>query len=252
MKRKTIAAQLYTVRDFCKTSEDFAKTAKKIKDIGFDAVQVSGVGPIDTKEIKKILDNEGLICCATHESGKMIVEETEKVIEKLQILDCKYAAYPHPHVPLKTYEDVANLAKSLDKAGKVMRKEGLVLCYHNHAIEFEKFNGKTALDIIYDETGPDNLQGEIDTYWIQFGGQNPTQWCKKLDNRLPLLHLKEYGIIENKVTMLEIGNGNLDWKKIIKTAKKSGTEWFIIEQDTCRLDPFESLKISLEFLIKEV
>ncbi|MEI8352769.1 MAG: sugar phosphate isomerase/epimerase, partial [bacterium] len=89
-------------------------------------------------------------------------------------------------------------------------------------------------------------------YWVQFGGGNPIEWCKKLENRLPLLHLKEYGIVENKPTMLELGSGNLDWKRIVKAAKKSGTEWFIIEQDICRIDPFDSLKMSLEYLIKEI
>ncbi|HOK04351.1 MAG TPA: sugar phosphate isomerase/epimerase [Victivallales bacterium] len=252
MKRKKIAAQLYTVREFCKTPEDIAKTAKKLKEIGFEAVQASGLGPIEPQELKKIFDGEGLICCATHESGKMIVEETGKVIEKLQILDCKYTAYPYPHIPLKSYEDALTLAKALDKAGNMMKKAGIILSYHNHAIEFEKFKGKTILDVIYDESNPENLQGEIDTYWVQYGGGDPVEWCKKLDGRLPLLHLKEYGIVDNKVTMLEIGNGNLNWEKIVKAAKKSGTEWFIIEEDTCRIDPFESLKISLEYLINEV
>jgi sugar phosphate isomerase/epimerase len=252
MKRKKIAAQLYTVRDFCKTPDEIAKSMKKIKDIGFEAVQVSGLGPIETSELKKILDNEGLLCCATHESGSMIIDETDKVIEKLQILDCKYTAYPYPHLPLKSAADYTKLAINLSEAGRKMAEAGQILCYHNHAIEFEKFNGKTALDIIYDKSDFRYLQGEIDTYWVQFGGQDPTAWCKKLKGRLPLLHLKEYGILENKVTMLEIGNGNLDWKKIVKTAKKSGTEWFIIEQDSCRIDPFESLKIGLEYLIEEV
>ncbi len=252
MKKKRIAAQLYTVREFCKTPEDIAKSMRKIKEIGFDAVQASGLGPIDTAELKRMLDGEGLECCATHESGKTIVEETGKVIEKLQILDCSYTAYPYPHVPLKSYDDCVRLAKDLERAGKEMSKEGLVLCYHNHAIEFEKFDGRTALDIIYDESDSKCLQGEIDTYWVQFGGQDPVQWCKRLDGRLPLLHLKEYGIVDNKVTMVELGNGNLDWKRIVKAAKKSGTEWFIIEQDSCRMDPFESLKIGLEYLVEEV
>jgi sugar phosphate isomerase/epimerase len=252
MKRKKIAAQLYTVRDFCKTPVEIAKSLKKIKDIGFKAVQVSGIGEIDTAELKKILDDEGLICCATHEGGKMIVEEPEMVIEKLNMLDCRYTAYPYPHVPLKSQADCAALAKALNDAGRKLKEAGQVLCYHNHAIEFEKFDGKTALDIIFDESEPELLQGEIDCYWVQYGGGDPVEWCKKLDKRLPLLHLKEYGIIDNQVKMLEVGNGNLDWARIVKAAKKSGTEWFIIEQDTCRIDPFESLKISLEYLLENV
>ena len=78
------------------------------------------------------------------------------------------------------------------------------------------------------------------------------EWCERLDGRLPLLHLKEFGIIDNQITMLEIGSGNLDWKKIVKAARKSGTRWFIIEQDTCRICPFDSLEISLKYLMEKV
>jgi sugar phosphate isomerase/epimerase len=246
-----IAAQLYTLRDFLKTPQEIAESLKKVKKIGFNAVQVSGLGPIDAAELKKILDGEGLKCCATHESGKMIVEETDKVIDKLNILDCKCATYPYPHTQPKSADDYKALAAQLNKAGEKMTDADKILCYHNHAIEFERFENKTGLDIIFDETNPKYLQGELDVYWVQYGGSNPVEWCKKLKNRLPLIHLKEFGIVNNEIKMLEIGNGNLNWKKIIANAKRAGTEWFIIEQDTCRIDPFESLKISLEFLIEE-
>ncbi len=252
MKKKIIAAQMYTLRDFLKTPEDIAKTLKKVKAIGFDAVQLSGLGPIDTLELKKMIDGEGLVCCATHESGKEILEQPEKVVEKLKLLDCKYTAYPWPHTSPKTEQDYKQLAAALDKSGKVLRDAGQVLTYHNHAIEFQKFGKKTGLEIIYDETDPVNLQGEIDTFWVQYGGGDPVEWCKKLDKRLPLLHLKEYGIIDNQHKILEVGSGNLDWKRIVKAAKKSGTEWFIIEQDTCRIDPFDSLKMGLDYLVNEI
>jgi len=252
MKKSVIAAQLYTLRDFLKTPTDVAATLKKVKNIGFEAVQASGIGPIDTAELAKMIKGEGLVCCATHEGGKDILETPEKVVEKLNVLDCQYTAYPWPHTSPKTEADYKALAKALDKAGAVLAKGGKVLTYHNHAIEFEKFNGRVGLDILYSETDPKNLQGEIDTFWVQHGGANPVDWCKKLKGRLPLLHLKEFGIIENQIKMLEIGNGNLDWKAIVKAAKASGTKWFIIEQDVCRIDPFESLKISLEYLVNEV
>ncbi|MFA6566601.1 MAG: sugar phosphate isomerase/epimerase [Victivallales bacterium] len=252
MRRKHIAAQLYTLRDFLKTPEDIATSLKKVKKIGFDAVQISGLGPIDTAELRKMLDGEGLTCCATHESGQMIFDQPEKVVEKLNLLGCKYTAYPWPHTSPKTEEDYKQLAAALNKSGKVLRDAGQVLTYHNHGIEFERFGKKTGLEIIYDETSPEYLQGEIDTYWVQFGGGNPVEWCRRLENRLPLLHLKEYGIIESQPKMLEVGSGNLDWGKIVRAARKSGTEWFIVEQDVCRIDPFDSLKMSLEYLIKEI
>jgi len=252
VKKNKIAAQLYTLREFLKTPEDIAKSLKKVKGIGFDAVQVSGMAPIPEAELKKILDGEGLICCATHESGKSILEETQKVIDRLKALNCKYTAYPYPHEKPTSEEGYVKLAKDLSAAGKKMADAGLVLCYHNHAIEFERFGKRNALEIIYDESDPRYLQGEPDTYWIQFGGGCPVKWCERLKGRLPLLHLKEYGIVDNAVKMLEVGSGNLDWKKIIEVSENGGTEWFIIEQDVCRIDPFDSLKMSLEYLIKEI
>ena len=252
MKKSKIAAQLYTVRDFLKTPSEIAASLKKVKAAGYDAVQVSGLGPVDTKELKKMLDGEGLICCATHEPGLDIIENTEKVIEKLKILDCEYTAYPYPHVKLDSKDACIALAESLNEAGQKMAEADLVLCYHNHAIEFQRYGRKTALEIIYDETDAEFLQAELDTYWVQYGGASPEEWCKDLEGRLPLIHLKEYGIVNNEIKMLEIGNGSLNWKKIVKAAKKAGTEWFIVEQDVCRIDPFESLKISLEYLVNEV
>jgi len=252
MEKDRIAAQLYTLRDFLKTPADIAASLKKVKKIGFDAVQISGMGPIPEPELLKILDGEGLTCCATHESGKMIVEEPAKVVDRLRALKCKYTAYPYPHTPLKSEADYIKLAKDLDKAGSVLAAAGQLLTYHNHAIEFERFGKRNGLQIIYEESNPKYLQGEIDTYWVQHGGCDPVDWCKKLSGRLPLLHLKEFGIVENQIKMLEIGSGNLDWKAIVSAAKKSGAEWFIIEQDVCRIDPFDSLKMSLEYLINEV
>ncbi len=182
--------------------------------------------------------------------GEYIINDTQKVIDRLNALNCRYTAYPYPHVKLDSEEVVLELARGLDAAGEKMRKAGQVLTYHNHAVEFERFGNRTALDIIYDETDPANLQGEIDTYWVQHGGGNPVAWCERLKGRLPLLHLKEFGIIENQIKILEVGSGNLDWAGIIAAGDSAGTEWFIIEQDTCRFDPFDSLKMSLDYLVE--
>ena len=74
-------------------------------------------------------------------------------------------------------------------------------------------------------------------------------WCKKLKGRLPLLHMKDYAYLaSDKHAMAEIGSGNLNWKKIVAAAEKSGCEWFIVEQDVCPADPFDSLKKSFEYI----
>jgi sugar phosphate isomerase/epimerase len=251
MKMDQVAIQLYTLRDFCKTSADFAQTARKVREIGYRAVQVSGVGPIPEEEIVKILQGEGLVCCATHEPGPLILSDPQKVVDRLGKLSCSYTAYPFPAgIDLRSREAVIELAKGLDRSGEVLRKAGQVLCYHNHAHEFEKLGSKTILEILFDESHPQNLQGEIDTYWVQYGGGDSAAWCRKLKNRLPLLHLKDLAVDPetHQPMIAEIGSGNLDFKGILEEAERSGCLWFIVEQDTCPGDPFVSIRKSFDYI----
>jgi len=249
MKKNQIAAQLFTLREFLKTPADIAASLKKVKKLGFDAVQVSGMGPIPEEELVKILDGEGLVCCATHENGATIVNEPDKVIDRLNRLHCDYTAYPYPHQVLTSVAEAREFAHKLNASAQKLAAAGKVLAYHNHAVEFTRFDGQLLLDLIYGNAP--QLQSEIDTYWVQYGGGDPVAWVRRMAGRLPLLHLKELGIIDNQITMLPIGSGNLNWRVILAEAEKGGTRWFIIEQDVCRIDPFDSLKASLDYLTAE-
>jgi sugar phosphate isomerase/epimerase len=250
MKINQVAAQLFTLRDHLKTPADIASSLKKVRAIGYESVQASGMGPIEEAELLKILKGEGLTLCATHEASNDILDNTEKVIDHLHQLGCKHTAYPYPvGIDFSKPDHVDQLVKKLDAAGEKMAKAGQVLSYHNHAHEFSKFQGKPLLEYIYARTNPLFLKAEIDTYWVQAGGGDPVAWCKKLKGRMPLLHIKDYGVKpDGKPYFAEIGNGNLDWPAIVSTAEASGAEWFIVEQDVCPGDPFESLAISFRFI----
>ena len=250
MQISQVAAQLYTLRDFLKAPADIAQSLHKVRAIGYTAVQVSGMGPIAEDELNNILAAEGLICCATHEPGPAILTTPELVVERLDKLNCAYTAYPYPAgVKLDTREDVEAFAASLNRAGQVLTEAGKVLTYHNHAIEFRRFGEKTMLEIIFDQTDPRYIKFEIDTYWVQAGGADPVKWCQFLKDRLPLLHIKDYGVnAEGKPAFAEIGYGNLPFHEIIRTAEDSGCEWFIVEQDVCPGDPFDSLARSFEYI----
>ena len=250
MKINQVGAQLYTLRDFLKTPAEIAQSLKKVRAIGYQAVQVSGLGPIDDAELVKIIDGEGLTCAATHESAADILNNPQTVADHLDKLNCKYTAYPYPaDVDFSTKAGTLDLARQLDAAGQVLHAAGKVLTYHNHSIEFQKIDGATILDLIYQNTDPAHLQGEPDTYWIQHGGGSPLAWCQKLKNRLPLLHMKDY-IVNHKSepTFAEIGAGNLDWPAIIPAAQAAGCQWYLIEQDICPADPFDSLKQSFDYI----
>jgi sugar phosphate isomerase/epimerase len=250
MKLSQVALQLYTLRAHCKTPADIRSTLQRVKSMGYPAVQASGLGPIEPAELRAMLDDEGLVLCATHEDSTLIRQQPEKVVEKLQQLGCKYTAYPFPRdIDWSKPGDVDSLITDLNRAGAMLREAGQVLTYHNHAIELIPWQGATALDYIYGQTNPRHLQAEIDTYWIQYGGGDPVAWCRKLKGRLPLLHLKDYTITtENKPSFASIGAGNLNWPAIIAAAEESGCEWFIVEQDTTPGDPFDAVAQSLEYI----
>src|SRR5690606_32565101 len=123
----------YTLRDFCKTPQDIAQTLKRVRQIGYEAVQVSGVAPLPEAELKAMLDGEGLVCCATHEGTPKILEETDSVIERLQKLDCQYTAIPSPgSYDVSTLAAARDFAAKANAAGAKLREAGLTLCYHNH------------------------------------------------------------------------------------------------------------------------
>ncbi|MBD3239772.1 MAG: TIM barrel protein [Chitinivibrionales bacterium] len=252
MKVSQVAAQLFTLRNAIKTPQDIASSMKRVREIGYEAVQVSGMGPIAEEELVKILDGEGLVCCATHEPTQKILDEPEAIVDRLSKLNCRYTAVPSPGgVAVDTMDDVRSYIERMNHAGEVLAKADMVLTYHNHHIEFMRVDGKLILEMIYEQTDPRFIQGEIDTHWVQAGGGNPATWCTKLNGRLPLLHLKDYGVDNERNRIFEeIGYGNLHWDEIIPAAEKAGTEWYIVEQDGnwANDDPFESLKLSFEYI----
>ncbi len=246
-----IGMQLYTLRDLCKTPADIAKTLKAVKEIGYPAVQVSGIGPIEPAELKKITDDLGLVIAASHTSYNELKNELPKFIETHKIWECSHSAIGMlPQESRGNAEGYVKFAKECSEIGEKLSAEGITLSYHNHAVEFQKFDGKIGLEWIYSNSDPKFFQAELDTYWIQYGGGDVEFWCRKMKGRLPHLHLKDYGIIDNKPTFMEVGEGNLNWPKIIEAAKDAGTKWYLVEQDICPGDPLESAKISYDNLKK--
>jgi sugar phosphate isomerase/epimerase len=241
---------LYTVRDHTKTFSDFLATLRKLRGIGYESVQLSAIGPFPEADIVKALKDEGIAACATHEPGAMILDDPQRVADRLEALGCRYTAFPHPgDAPLETLADVQNLARRLNASGKVLFEAGKILCYHNHNTEFRRFDGRLMLEVLYEETDSRYLQGEPDTYWVQYGGGDPVAWCRRLEGRLPLLHLKDYITLTNNTPDFgAIGSGNLNWPAIIGAAEEAGCEWYIVEQDTCPGDPFDALAESFAYI----
>jgi len=245
-----IAAQLYTVRKFTQTPADVAETFRKVRAIGYEAAQVSAFGPIEPAELRRVADDAGVQIVVTHTAFNRLRDDLDGVIEEHRTIACEHVAIGSMPGEMRNGEDGFHaFAVWANHVGARLREAGLDFHYHNHAFEMERFGGRTGFDILIGETDPANLGFELDTYWIQAGGGDPAVWIEKVAGRVPLLHVKDMvGAPENKGAFAEIGEGNLNWPAIVKAARAAGVEWHIVEQDTCKGDPFDSLKISLDNL----
>lgn len=248
MKIKNVGAQLYTLRDQMQTPEDIAKTLQQVRAIGYELVQLSGIGAITPKELKKILDDCGLWGCSSHASLDMIFKNTDQLIEELKMFGAVTTAIPHIGEEYRSAEGYKRLADQANMAGRKLKAAGITLLYHNHSFEFQKYGDKIGLEILYDSADPEFLQGEIDTYWVQHGGADPVDWCRRLKGRMPLVHLKDMAIVNNQQTMAEIGQGNINFKAVRDACDQSGVTWYMVEQDVCQRPPLESLKLSYEYI----
>jgi sugar phosphate isomerase/epimerase len=252
IKKSQIAAQLYTARDHMKNASEVEETLKKIKAIGYQAVELPGLPPLEAGQWKELLDRYGLACCAIHIGDGSLLENPESAGRTLEQLGCSCAVLPFPRgVSFDSEESVKTMAQALSSSGRMLRDKGYALLYHNHNIEFLRFRQSPWLEYIFQWTDRRSVQAELDVYWVQVGGGNPESWCRKLKGRLPILHLKDCGVDrEREPVFKEIGQGNLEWKAILGEAKRSGCQWYVVEQDGnwINSDPFEALGVSWDYL----
>ena len=245
-----IGAQLYTLRDFTKTPADIGKTLNRVKTLGYDAVQVSGMGKIDAEELARMLKGEGLVCAATHIPIDRMETESARVIEEHQMWGCRCTAvggfFPKEEYTRALWEGFAN---RFNAVAKKYAGSGLSIGYHNHSHELTHIERHVpAMQILMDRFDP-SIWIEIDTYWIAHGGGDPVAWIDKCKGKIPCVHFKDMGIKPDRTQfMAEVGEGNLNWLAIVKACQAAGVQWYLVEQDICYRDPFESLKISLENL----
>ncbi|WP_342440125.1 sugar phosphate isomerase/epimerase [Paenibacillus sp. FSL L8-0436] len=254
MQRSTIAAQMYTLRDFTKTAEDLRAAFQKLKVMGYQAVQISGMGPIDPQLVKQYADEAGLTICATHVPWNRLVNDLDALAAEHKLWNCKYIGLGGlPGEYQSSQEGYRTFAKLASGIARTLKEEhGLQFVYHNHDFEFERIDGVTGMELLLQESDPEVFGFELDMYWVQAGGANPVDWVHKVKGRMQVMHLKDMAIISRGQVFAEIGEGNMNYEAIIEAGRETGVEWFVVEQDVCRRDPFESLEISLKYLISKL
>jgi sugar phosphate isomerase/epimerase len=246
MPKPVVGAQLYTVREFTKTLPDIERTLKKVGRIGYTAVQVSGFGPVDPRELARVIEDSGCTVAATHVGWPRFLHELEPLIEEHKLWGCRHPAIGGLPPEYFSEDGVSRFVDELAPVAERLAAEGMDFSYHNHSHEMARHGAKTWLARLYETADPRHLKAEIDTYWIQAGGGDPAEWVRRCAGREALLHLKDMCVTaDRQQRFAEIGEGNLNWPAILHAAEDGGVEFLLVEQDQCYgRDPFESLEIS--------
>lgn len=255
LTKKNLGFQMYTVRDIIK--KDPEGVLKAVHDIGYPEIEATDYG--NTEEIWKAISDSGLQPVSIHVNADSFDKEDEL---KTKLADFKkrgfhYAVYPYVAPSARGGVEVyKKLAAKLNKAGEVANSNGLQLCYHNHAFEFEEMNGTTPLQILLSETQKSTLQLELDIFWVSVAGHDPVKMLAEQSTRVPLLHLKDKAAgfktqFNEKVpdgTFKEVGNGSIDIPAVLRAANTAGVKHYFVEQDHTPGDPIDSLRQSYKYL----
>lgn len=250
---KRIGAQYFTIREHLKTMEDFELSCQKISEIGYKLVQISGT-PLSAKEMGEVLDKYSLGVVTTHRKFDDFLADLDEIIDYNKTLGSTLCGVGM--MPIDRIETSATLSQFIAEVNRVceeLSKENLYFGYHNHALEYAKVDGKLIMDRLIEETDPEQFNFIFDTYWAQVGGVTPQDEIRRLGKRAMAVHFKDYMIdrFERKTAkMTEVGQGNLNWDKIISACEESGIRWALVEQDTNHAedDPFKALKMSYDYL----
>jgi len=253
---------------------------QKLSEMGIHCVEISQIPmtPENVAAMKKACADFGIkvaACSAALEpmgqgrGGDALSADFDKIVADCKALDCNFLRIGMlPMTYMGNREKALAFVARADEMAARLAEHGIELYYHNHDVEFEKYDGKYLLDIIKDSTK--RLGFELDVHWIQRGGENPVSYIKQFAGRIKLIHLKDYRVkldlseLEggfsidkfraaraNIIQFAEVGEGNLPMKEIIDTGLACGSQYFLIEQDQpYGRDPFDCTATSRDNLIK--
>ena len=230
----------YTYRN--SFSKDVALTLDTIKSLGIIDMEFSNLFGKTAQEIRKMLDERGMICSSYGVSYNNLTEKTREVGETAKILGAEYVRVAWiPHQDPFSFEDAQKTAEDFNAAGKILKDEfGVTFCYHNHGYEFYPHGDGTLFDYMIAESDPRYVAFEMDILWTFFPGADPVYYLDKYGDRFKLLHLKDLrkgvaGDMSGKTAVendVALGTGQLDIPAILKAAKKAGVKHYYIEDES--------------------
>ncbi len=242
-----LGAQFYSIRNHTATPKGVETSFHKMKEIGYQSVQLSSICEMDANQLKRISEQSALPIVTTHTDPARILLETEAVINEHKIFGC-----PEIGIACMPAEYHGSLAgarqfiKDFTPALKKIRAAGLRLAYHNHTFEFLDLGATNAYEILINEMP--ELFFIIDTYWLRYAGQDVLATIERLKDRIATVHLKDMAG-EPKGSICPCGDGCIDFKPIIELCNRLGIPEALVEQDNApETDSYACMKKSFDAL----
>ncbi|WP_223275894.1 sugar phosphate isomerase/epimerase family protein [Algoriphagus aquimarinus] len=264
-KSYKMGLQLFTIR--APMAEDPKKALKAIAGFGYQDTETYGYDGatqsfygMPATDFKKVLEDNSLLSTSGHYdfikyfngTTDELIRYTDQSIEGAHALEQKYITWPWLDPESRSIEKFKILADKLNLIGERVNKAGLGFAYHNHDFEFIDHNGEMGYDIILQNTDPELVKLQIDLYWVAHSSPRTAhELFMEAPGRFVMWHIKDMDKISRDYT--EMGNGSIDYTKILPDAAMSGMEYYYIEQGgNFAHDPIQSVKESAEFFKKNL
>lgn len=246
-----LSIQAFSVRDVMTTAAQTAETFRTLASYGFTGVQTAGF-PTTAEDYAAATQAAGLRIIGTHAPFDLLLN-TEEAVRVHRILGTTNAGIGGMPGIFSRDFSVKILDSCIEKANQVgenLSKYGMKFTYHHHAAEFAKLGNETMMDILVRELDPNTTSFVLDTYWLQHGGVNILEWLEKLAGRVDILHLKDKGVPfgSNDGAITELGNGNINFREVLRVAEATGVQECCYEQDgNFAANSLESAKQSADY-----
>lgn len=242
-----IGAQFYSIRDNTTSPEDLKKAFQRIKEIGYEAAQMSAICEISPELLKSYSEEFNLPITCTHSPYDRIVNDTDALIKEHKTYGCSTIGLgymPNEFHGGGIYDFIDSIREPLKK----IKAAGLDFAYHNHAFEFQSVDGKLIYDIMIDELP--ELSFIVDTYWIKYAGCDYIDYIKRIGaKRIKNIHFKDMKT-EPQGEICPCGEGVIDFAPVVKLCDELGIENALVEQDNApdSGDSIAQMKLSYENL----
>jgi sugar phosphate isomerase/epimerase len=260
-----VGLELYTVRELMK--QDVPGTIAKVAAIGYKEVEFAGYFNLSAKELRAIVDKNGLSAPACHVGYDVVQNKWAQAIDDAHTLGHKIIICPWiDESQRKSADGYKRAAELFDKAGETSRKAGIQFGYHNHYWEFlpdANLDGKLPYDFLLESTDPENVKMELDLCWITVAGKDPLGYFSKYPGRFVAVHVKDLSKLPNldasrenhamitatAMNFTPIGGGLIQWKTLLPAAEKVGVQHFFVENDEPK-DAIANITASFDYLNK--